>query len=263
MNRAQQLLAAARRFNPSDDFLRDVYGLSSSERFDAIVVAPSWTPEKILKRYDAKVGHVSKHIYFNGYRVDFSDLHLGWIQTASGAGNVIDAMLSLAEANTETVIFLGAVGALVPEIELGEIATPSVSLAYEAASMYLSETLAPSSFGREVIPHCGGFIDSVIKAAAQEGISVSRRRTFCTASIFCEYAHLPEIKMTGAELIEMETAAFYDSLNLLGKRGMALLCVSDNSASGMPLVARTPEQRRRFDEAREVNIPELIRILCR
>lgn len=263
MNRAQQILAAARRYNPSDDFLRDVYGLSSGERFDAIVVAPSWTPQKILKRCDAQIEHVSKHVYFNGYRADFAGLHLGWIQTASGAGNVIDAMLSLSDANTKNVIFMGAVGALVPEIDLGDLVTPSVSLAYEAASMYLSETLDASSFGREVVPHCGRFIDSVIENAALQGISVTQRRTFCTASIFCEYAHLPEIKASGAELIEMETAAFYGTLNLIGKRGMALLCVSDNSVSGIPLVARTPEQRRRFEEAREVHIPELIKIICR
>ncbi len=262
MTRLEQLLAAARRHNPTDDFLRDVYGLPSDEAFDAIVVAPSWTPDKILKNHDCAIDHVSRHIYFNSYRVDFDGCHIGWIQTASGACNILDAMLSMAESACDRIIFLGAVGALSPEIELGDLATPSESISWEAATLYLQEKLASQNLGKAIVPHCKDWITAILEKAAGRGILISRLPTFCTDSIMCEYAHLDEIKATGAKLIEMETAAFYSALSLIGKKGMALLCVSDNSANGKPLIARTLQQRERYQQSREIHAPEIIRLIC-
>lgn len=260
MNAAEKLLHEAKRYNHTTDFLRSAYGLSSEEIFDAYVIAPGWTPEKILAKYDAKIENIALKSGYSTYIAEFDGVRLGWIKCGMSSSNVIDAMISLADTRTEPVIFLGAVGALKADIEIGELCTPLVSYAYDGASLYLHEKLSAENFGRAVRPACADFIGKVLDSAAKSGIKITRRPTFCTDSIICEYAHLDEIKGTGAELIEMETAAFYECLAMMDKKGIALLCVSDNSAGGVPLVERTPQQRKRYDECRTREIPEAIKL---
>ena len=102
----------------------------------------------------------------------------------------------------------------------------------------------------------------VLEKASGHGITMKKRKVFCTDSIFCEYIHLPEIKETGAELIEMETAGFYECINAMEKKGIALLCVSDNSAADIALVMRDEESTKRYKTAREDYIPKLIDLIC-
>ncbi len=255
-----EILEKAKRYNRSDDFLKAVYGISSAEKFDAIIVAPGWIPEKILAKREKEIEIIADKTGYTSYIVHMDGMRFAWIKCGISSSNVIDAVLAAAESVTEKIIFVGAVGALKADIEIGEFCTPLESYGYDGASLYLREKLDATNFGRTVVPGCMDYIDEVIAKAEKSGIKIEKRRTFCTDSIICEYAHLDEIKATGAELIEMETAAFYECLEIIGKKGIALMCVSDNSASGVPLVQRTPEQRRNFDECRTVSIPEVIKI---
>lgn len=262
MNKAQKLLATAKKYNKSEDMLKDIYGIDSKTDYDAIVIAPAWTPEKLLIRTDAKFQTIVRHAYFSSYHVQYEGKSLAWIQCASGAGNLIDSLLCLADSVVDKIIFVGAVGALKEDIMLGELATPLESYSYEGGSLYLQDIIDKKAFGKTVIPSNQDFINEVIEKAQKKGIDLKSRRVYCTDSIFCEYSHLDFIKSTGAELIEMEAASFYNCINIMDKKGIALLCVSDNSASGISLVARSEAETERFHEAREINIPELIKIIC-
>ena len=259
---ANYFIKAAGKYNNSTDMLKSVYGISSDEIFDAIIVAPSWTPYKVYKENSAQIEVIRETAGYESYIVEIDGLRLGWLRCGMSSSNVIDAMLASANSRTDKMIFLGAVGALKADIEIGEFCTPSESYAYDGASLYLYDKLDTANFGSTVRPGCAEYIEKVLESAAKSGIKICSRPTFCTDSIICEYAHLDEIKATGAELIEMETAAFYRCLELMGKKGIALLSVSDNSASGMPLVARTPEQKAKMNSCRTVQIPEVIKLAC-
>ena len=52
--------------------------------------------------------------------------------------------------------------------------------------------------------------------------------------------------------------AFYTMAELMEKPAVALLVVSDNSASGVPLVGRSEEDEQRYDRARRERLPHLI-----
>ena len=73
-----------------------------------------------------------------------------------------------------------------------------------------------------------------------------------------EYTHLDEIRSFGTDLIEMETSTFYAIGKLMDVPAIALLVVSDNSATGVPLVGRSEEQQKRYNDSRCVVLPELI-----
>ncbi len=59
--------------------------------------------------------------------------------------------------------------------------------------------------------------------ARQNNITIEIGKVFGTNSIIFEYSHLDEIKSTGAQYIEMETAAFYSCLKIMNKDGIALV----------------------------------------
>ena len=69
---------------------------------------------------------------------------------------------------------------------------------------------------------------------------------------------MDEIKAFDTDLIEMETSSFYLMTEMFEVPGIALLVVSDNSASGVALVGRTQEQQQQYDFGRNVVLPDMI-----
>lgn len=262
MNKAYDILTKAEKYNNSSDLLFDVYRIKSDEIFDSFVMSTSWTPEKIFKNRNVKIECRQKGTYSSSYSIKYDNISLGWLQTASGASNIIDSAIMLAKNNVKKVIFVGAVGALKKDIKLGEIATPTESYSFEGSSLYLYDKPDVQYWGRTIAPKNDVFIENVIKNASLNNIKITKRKVFSVDSIICEYSHLDFIKNTGAELIEMETAAFYKCMNMMNKNGIALLCVSDNSAANISLTSKTDEERETFYRSREDNIPNLIKIVC-
>ena len=102
------------------------------------------------------------------------------------------------------------------------------------------------------------YVDEVINLGKKKGYNIRKASVFCTPSIALEYTHLDEIRAFHTDLIEMETSSFYLMTELFELPGIALLVVSDNSASGAALVGRTEEQQKQYDYGRNVVLPEMI-----
>lgn len=241
----------------SPDMARLVFGLDRDTVYDALVVAPSFTPMKLQMESDAKITCLNESAYTSGYLVEKDGLKIAWIKTASTASNCIDHMAVCAELKVKKLIFIGAVGALNPQIEVGDLCTPSYSIAGGYALTYLKDSIHDFVPFQRVEPK-GPLVDRAIALAAEEGWELKRASVFCTDSIAAEYFHLDEIRAFGTDLIEMETAAFYTMADLMEKPAVALLVVSDNSASGVPLVGREGEADERYRRARRELLPHLI-----
>ncbi|HXK50198.1 MAG TPA: phosphorylase [Clostridiales bacterium] len=237
--------------------LKDIYGLDPDFEYDAIIVAPSSNPEIIFSVYNSVVRVEKKGPYYCGYTVESEGKSFGYIQVAAGAANTIDSCLTLGGSKCKKVIFIGAAGALKADIKLGDIIIPEYSIAGDGGSLYLYEKIAAENFRKKIYPD-KEISQRVIETAKNLNIEVKEKVVYCTDSIFCEYYHLEEILSLGSEVIEMETAAFYRCMELIGKPGIALLCISDNSATNQPLVGKAEEDRARYHEARNKFIPELV-----
>jgi purine-nucleoside phosphorylase len=245
------------RFSGCTDFLYNIYGLDENEEYEAIILAPSWKPEKIFKNFNAKIELVKSGPYYNGYIIQMDNRKYGYIQTGAGASNMVDCCLTLGYAKCNKIIFIGAVGALKEDMVLGDIITPSKSIAGDGASLYLHQKISSSNFQTSVYPKEIVKENAVI-VAKKIGIELKEKVVYCTDSIFCEYYHLNEILQLGSEAIEMETAAFYRCMEIMNKDGIAILCVSDNSAAQNALVGRSEEDTKKFHRSRETLIPKLI-----
>ena len=106
------------------------------------------------------------------------------------------------------------------------------------------------------------YVEHVIQVGKNKGYNIRKASVFCTPSIALEYTHLDEIKAFDTDLIEMETSSFYLMTDLFELPGIALLVVSDISASGAALVGRTPKQQEEYDYGRNVVLPDMILALA-
>ncbi len=233
------------------------FGLDAAIEYDSLVVAPGWKPTSIIKDPSFKVTTLATHSYISGYLVEKGDMKLAWIQIASGASNLLDHLTLCAELKFKKLIFCGAVGSLKEEFQIGDICTPSYSIAGVFANAYLEEKLTDYIPFKKVYPE-KEYLNHVLKSSIKHDYNIKEASVFCTDSIALEYFHLDEIKSYGTDLIEMETSTFYEVAKLLEVPAIALLVVSDNSASGHPLVGKNEEQQKKYNHSRSNIIPDLI-----
>lgn len=233
------------------------FGLDKEEHYDALVVAPSFSPYKLKMDEYCKVTTLREGAYLAGFLVEKDNLKIAWVKTASSDSNLIDHLAVCAELTFDRLIFIGAVGALKPEFSLGDLCTPAYSIAGGFAHTYLKDSIRDYVPFERVEPDMK-FTDEVIKLAKESGYELKKASVFCTPSVAAEYYHLEEIKEFDTDLIEMETAAFYLMADLLEIPAVALLVVSDNSATGAALVGRTEEEEEKYDYGRRKILPDMI-----
>ena len=255
--RLLEVLENMKRYN-AGIMSRECFGFEPEVLYDALVVAPGWKPDKTVLDPSFTVTQLTQHAYFSGYLVEKDGVRIAWAQTASGACNVLDHISICGELQFKKMVFAGAVGGLSTGFPVGDICTPEVCFQGSYAGAYLRDKLGPFAPFAPVYPPDRAYVDRVIVLAERLGHAVKRAKVFCTDSIALEYSHLPEIKATGADLVEMETAIFYQLADLFEVPAVALLAVSDNSATGVPLLGRGPELAERYQQARGWAIPDLI-----
>ena len=252
-----RILDQIHRYN-SDRMTTHAFGLDPDTEYDALVVAPSYTPYKLKMDESCKVTTLKEGAYIAGYLVEKDGLKIAWIKIASSDSNLIDHIAICAELKFRKMIFIGAVGALKPGYAPGDICTPSCSVAGGFAHTYLKESIRDFVPFERIEPADIRFVDRVIEAGRAKGYEIRKASVFCTPSIALEYSHLEEIKAFDTDLIEMETASFYLMADLLEVDSAALLVVSDNSATGSALVGRSEEDKIRYEKGFREILPDMI-----
>lgn len=245
----------------SEHMAMQAFGLRDDVEYDALVVAPSFSPYKLKMERFCKVTTLKEGAYIAGYLVEKDDIKIAWVKIASCAGNLIDHVAICGELKFKKMIFIGAVGALKEAFGLGDVCTPSYSISGGYTNTYLKESIRDFVPFERVEPEMS-FIDEVIGIGREKGYDIKKASVFCTDSIALEYYHLEEIREFDTDLIEMETASFYLMADLLEVPSVALLVVSDNSATGTALVGRTVEEEERYDYGRKTVLPDMILTLA-
>lgn len=257
----KQIVDAFHKYN-SKNMAFQAFGLSEDITYDALVIAPSFSPYKLKMERFCTVTTLKEGAYIAGYLVEKDNKKIAWIKIGSSAGNLIDHLALCAELTFKRMIFIGAVGALKEHFELGDVCIPSYSLSGSYADSYLKkDSIRETMLFSKTEPDMK-YVDEVIDIGKDKGYNIKKASVFCTPSIAMEYVHLDEIKAFNTDLIEMETSSFYLMTELFEIPGIALLVVSDNSASGAPLVGRTDEQQEKYDYGRNTVLPDMILTLA-
>lgn len=241
----------------SDEIANVVFGFDKDEQYDALVVAPSYSPYKLKIDNECKVTTLREGSYLAGYLVEKENLKIAWIKTSSSDSNLIDHMSVCATLSFDKMIFIGAVGALKSKFELGDLCTPSYSIAGGYVHTFLKKSIKDFIPFERVEPDME-YVDKIVEIAKEDGYELKKASVFCTPTVAAEYYHLDEIKEFDTDLIEMETAVFYIMADLIEVPAVALLVVSDNLDSNISLIGKTDEEEQKYNYGREVVLPSMI-----
>ncbi|MBR2801514.1 MAG: hypothetical protein IKE21_02815 [Erysipelotrichaceae bacterium] len=253
----KRIADAFHRYN-TEHMASQAFGLREDIVYDALVIAPSYTPYKLCMDRTCKVTTLKEGAYIAGYLVQREGMNIAWIKIGSSAGNLIDHMALCTELSFKRMIFIGAAGGLKESFQVGDVCTPSYSISGSYADSYLmKDSIQESMLFTRVVPDMK-YVDKAIEIGRKRGYTLRKASVFCTPSIALEYIHLDEISSFDTDLIEMETSSFYLMTDLFELPGIALLVVSDNSASGAALVGRTEEQQQQYIHGKTVVLPDMI-----
>ena len=238
-----------KQYSNTDDILNLVYGIKSSEYFDCVFVAPSWDINKVFDLSVINAELVFENRDITAHRITHNGKKYLYAQLKIGAPNMIDFCLACNELNCEEFIFVGSVGALVPEVKLGDIIIPEYSISGDGASLYLYDKLDSNNMFKKAYSN-HNLNQKIRDVCANQNIKTINAVPISVDSVMCEYQHLTEFKDMGANVIEMETATFFNVMNLIGKPASAILVVSDNSSVGQHLIDVDTETRDTYHKAR-------------
>ncbi|MCR4917716.1 MAG: hypothetical protein K5912_02100 [Alphaproteobacteria bacterium] len=233
------------------DIFKMTYGISSEEHFDCVFVAPSWNVEKVFTQPGPKIELLYEGRDITAYEIKNGGKRYLYALLRIGAPNIIDFCLSCYKLNCDNFVFLGSVGALVSDVNLGDIVVPTCSISGEGASLYLFDKLDAANMFKRAYSN-RDLNKKLRDICVAQNIKCVDATPVSVDSVFCEYAHVSEFKELGANVIEMETSAFFNAMNYIHKKASALLVVSDNSSVGQHLMDENCETRNRYHKAREV-----------
>lgn len=224
------------------DLLKGVYGISTEEHFDCIFVAPSWTFDRIFGATQIDAEQIFTDRFAKTYRIRHDGKNYLLITLQVGAPNIMDFCLACCKANCDNFVFIGSVGALVPEIRVGDIIVPEYAISGNGATLYLHDRLD----AKDLFEHTKStpkLDEHIVDIATTQGVNILRVPVISMDSVTAEYAHLDEFREMGAKALEMEVATFFACMTHIGKNASAILVVSDNSATGDHLVGRTDAEK--------------------
>lgn len=246
-----ELLKSHLRFGTTNE---DIIKNKGYEKIlENVVIAP-WWKHIMFDNMGFEVEQVSEKV-FNFYREDvsFSFIELRRI----GAPAIVDFFLSLGVTKCKNIIFLGSVGSLDKEIQIGDLVVPEYSICGDGASRYLNKNLEDELFKKEYPSK--EYTDKLIKTIKNKNLKYHYVPNYSVDTIFLQFYHLDKILELGSKVIEMETAALFKCNEILNKNVTALFCVSDNTILNKSLYSgRTEEEEIYRHKVRYEIMPEIV-----
>lgn len=260
------LIVSMKRFGATDeDICANSLGIASDRIHDYVIITPGWEPESVPGLGEAEQLRLSGALFssFKVWNIKNGDIEITYIKTGFGAPVLMDALLSLGVSNCKKIIFLSSVGALDGKIGIGDIVIPEYSICGDGASRYIaSGQLGTDVFGEKAYPNpslLGQLKMETENICKEKHIKWHIGRTFCTDTIFAQFAHIDSIISTGCNTIDMETASAFRAAKLMKKPLAALFSVSDNTMANKSLISgRTPEEIEYRKYVRGELLPEII-----
>lgn len=264
------LISSIYRFvDDNTDICARFLGVESKKIKRNVVISPGWRPERMPGLGNPEL-IASGALYgsLNVWNINNGDAEITYIQTGCGASILMDALLSLGVSDCENIIFVSSVGAVDANISVGDIVIPEYSITGDGASRYIaSDNLDKDVFGEKMYPDASLLNQLKLeteKICKETNTTWHMGRTFCTDTIFAEFAHIDTIIRTGCNTLDMETAVAFRSAKLMNKSIVALLSVTDNTVARKSIISETAknEEDYRLFVRREV-FPKIISSLIK
>ena len=224
---------------------------------EVVVLAPWWHPNKLYNKYGCKVELLSDE-FPDVHRITYNNKSFLHIRSYVGATNVGETVLLLSFAKCKKIIFVGSVGLISNDVNIGDLIIPSTSVSGEAFSSYMYETINKDLLHKEYHP-TKKLYDTTTNYLINENIVYKDIKVYSVDTIAGQFAHIDEILDLGCKAIEMETSALFSACQVAEKECVALLVVSDNTVQNKSLISgRTDEDMKKYHHIRYSIIPNII-----
>lgn len=232
-------------------------GISEDDVTEIVVLAPWWHPNKLYNNYDCKIELISDE-FPDVHRITYNNKSFLHIRSYVGATNVGETVLLLSFTKCKRIIFIGSVGSISNDINIGDLVIPSTSISGEAFSSYMYETINKESLHKEYHP-TKTLYDRTTNYLKNENIDYKDIKVYSVDTIIGQFSHIDEIINKDCKAIEMETSALFSSCKVSEKECVALLAVSDNTIENKSLVSgRTNDDIKKYHQTRYEVIPKII-----
>lgn len=232
-------------------------GITEEDVTEVVVLAPWWHPNKLYNNYDCKIELLSDE-FPDVHRITHNNKSFLHIRSYVGATNVGETVLLLSFTKCRRIIFVGSVGSISNDVNIGDLIIPLTSVSGEAFSSYMYETINKGSLHKEYHP-TRELYDVTTNYLRNENIDYKEIRVYSVDTIAGQFAHIEELLNLGCKAIEMEMSALFSACQVAEKECVALLAVSDNTILNKSLISgRTDDDMEKYYKTRYDIIPKIL-----
>ncbi|MDF2885409.1 MAG: phosphorylase family protein [Clostridiaceae bacterium] len=240
------------------DICKAVLNCNKEKIKETVIIAPWWDPNyyKNVSYEQMAEGSIKVWDFYIG------DKECTYIKTGIGASVCTDAILALGCTQCKKIIFVGSVGALHKNINIGDIVIPKSSVCGDGVCRYLELDLNNDCFGQRYFPDKKLYEDEINitdEICQKNEVKWHVVNNFSVDTIFAQFAHLDTIIGMNCSTIEMETAAAFKAANICNIPMCAIFSTSDNSILKKSLYSGRTEKDQTYRKyVRSTIIPEII-----
>lgn len=248
-----ELNAIINQYYSFDKLIKEKFEFEEDENFDLVVVSPTWKPHFVFnenyKIENLKSGSTST------YRLTYKDKNILFIKTGKGAPCMYDNLLLLRNIESP-YIFLGSAGSLSSEVNVGDIFIPDYAVSGDGASLYFYEKFTEENFFQKC------YFDMSLRKHIEDvanklDVLTKRGGIYSTDTLIGEYYQLKKIIEMNVLAVEQETAAFGKCMQIMDKKGLPILVISDSLVTGQNYYEpRTNKPK--YVETREKTLQKII-----
>ena len=232
-------------------------GIAEEEVTEVVVLAPWWHPNKLYNNYDCKIELLSDE-FPDVHRITYNNKSFLHIRSYIGATNVGETVLLLSFTKCKRIIFVGSIGSISNDVNIGDLIIPSTSVSGESFSSYMYETINKDSLHKEYHP-TKELYDATTKYLKNGNIDYKDIKIYSVDTIAGHFAHINAKLDLGCKAIEMETSALFSACQVAEKECVALLVVSDNTVQNKSLISgRTDGDMKKYQHIRYNIIPKIL-----
>lgn len=225
------------------------------EILENVVIAPWWDHD-IFAKFSKKIEKCGERVY----NVYLNNLSFSFIEIKNiGASKILDDVLSLGVTKCKNLIFIGSVGAIDKDINIGDVVIPEYSFCGVGVERYLNDNL-DDNFETKNYPNKALTLKT-LKAAKkyEKQARVLLLPNYSVDCIFAQFPHIDHIISLGAKTLELETSTVFKCADVAKIKATALLCVSDNSVNKRSLYSgRSLEDKKQRSFVKTEIIPKII-----
>ena len=131
----EHILDGNKKFNTNTvDIVRSGFTCDPETINKVVIIAPVWKPD-LFSNYLDSIDQISDGMY-KIWNMSIKGKKITYIITGIGAPCLMDAILALGCTPCEKIIFIGSVGGLGKNINIGDIVIPEYSICGDGACRY-------------------------------------------------------------------------------------------------------------------------------